>query len=155
MRRAMTYGFGMVLLIAPCALAYADCFEAAGTYHGVNPVILRAIAWQESRFRPDAVNRNANQSVDMGMMQINSIHLPELSRYGVEAKTLYDGCASIYIGAWHLRRKMNKYGNTWTAVGAYHSETPALRDRYAASVVAIIRGWSIPAAGGNTRPASD
>ncbi|MDF3839043.1 lytic transglycosylase domain-containing protein [Cupriavidus basilensis] len=146
---------GLALLAAAGAPARADCFEAAGVYHGVNPVILRAIAWQESRFRPDAVNRNANQSVDMGLMQINSIHLPELKRYGVDAKTLYDGCASIYVGAWHLRRKMNKYGNSWAAVGAYHSETPALRDGYAASIVAIIRKWSAQPGGEQWRPPAD
>jgi hypothetical protein len=42
---------------------------------------------------------------------------------------------------------MNKYGNTWQAVGAYHSETPALRDKYAQQIVAILRKWNLmPAA---------
>lgn len=107
-------------------------------------MILRAIGWHESRFRADAMHRNENQSIDMGLMQINSIHLAELKRYGIDARTLQDGCASVYIGAWHLRRKIARYGNTWEAVGAYHSETPALRDRYAQSIIGILRQWQQP-----------
>lgn len=122
----------------------ADCFEAAGMYHQVHPMVLRAIAWHESRFRADAINRNGNQTVDLGLMQINSVHLPELKRYGVDARMLQDGCASVFVGAWHLRRKMNRYGNTWEAIGAYHSETPALRDRYAAAIASILRQWQRP-----------
>ncbi len=33
-------------------------------------------------------------------------------------------CVSVYVAAWRLREMTNKYGNTWAAVGAYHSETP-------------------------------
>jgi len=133
--------------VAVAAQAHADCFDDAGRYHAVHPMILRAIAWQESRFRVDALHRNDNRTVDMGLMQINSIHLAELKRYGVDGKALQSGCVSVYVGAWHLRRKMNKYGNTWEAVGAYHSETPALRDRYAKDIAAILRDWQRPRGG--------
>lgn len=67
-------------------------------------------------------------------MQINSVHLPTLAQYGISQGTLMEPCKNVYIAAWHLRRQMNKYGNTWQAVGAYHSETPALRDKYAQHV---------------------
>lgn len=118
--------------------ASADCFQKAARYQNVNVRILKAIAWQESRAHPQTLHRNANGSIDYGQMQINSIHLPTLAQYGVTRATLMDSCASIYIGAWHLRRMMDKYGNTWAAVGAYHSETPYYRDDYAASVRRII-----------------
>jgi soluble lytic murein transglycosylase-like protein len=56
-------------------------------------------------------------------------------------------CKNVYIAAWHLRHQMNKYGNTWQAVGAYHSETPALRDKYSQQIAAILRKWNLmPAA---------
>jgi len=67
-------------------------------------------------------------------MQINSVHLQELSRYGVGPADLQDQCKNIFVGAWQYRKKILKYGNSWTAVGAYHSETPAYRDRYAVDV---------------------
>ncbi|WP_413187720.1 lytic transglycosylase domain-containing protein [Paraburkholderia sacchari] len=125
------------------APARADCFDEAARYQKVNPLILRAIAWQESHNTPDALNRNTNGSVDYGVMQINSIHLPALARYGISSSTLMQPCKNVYIAAWHLRQKMNKYGNTWAAVGAYHSETPALRDRYAQQIAAILRKWKL------------
>ncbi|WP_058034335.1 lytic transglycosylase domain-containing protein, partial [Burkholderia pseudomallei] len=95
------------------APARADCYDEAAKYQKVNPLVLRAIAWQESHNRPEALNKNANGSTDYGLMQINSIHLPTLSRYGITKDTLMEPCKSVYIAAWHLRRKMDKYGNTW------------------------------------------
>jgi soluble lytic murein transglycosylase-like protein len=106
-------------------------------------LILRAIAWQESHNRPAAVHKNANGSTDYGVMQINSVHLPVLAQYGISQGTLMEPCKNVYIAAWHLRQKMNKYGNTWAAVGAYHSETPSLRDEYARQIVAILRKWNL------------
>ncbi|WP_179403391.1 lytic transglycosylase domain-containing protein [Burkholderia guangdongensis] len=136
-----------LLLTAGLALAgttaRADCFDEAAKYQKVNPLILRAIAWQESHNRPDALNRNANGSTDYGLMQINSIHLPTLSRYGIGRETLMQPCKNVYIAAWHLRQKMNRYGNTWQAVGAYHSETPSLRDKYAQQIAAILARWGL------------
>ncbi|UKE74447.1 lytic transglycosylase domain-containing protein [Xanthomonas graminis] len=119
-------------------LAQAGCFEQAAAYQQVNARVLKAIAWQESRARPQTVHRNANGSIDYGQMQINSIHLRRLSQYGVSVRELMDPCESTYVAAWHLRQMMNKYGNSWAAVGAYHSETPAERDRYARSVRQIL-----------------
>ncbi|CTP93439.1 putative transglycosylase HpaH [Xanthomonas translucens pv. poae] len=119
-------------------LAHAGCFEQAAAYQQVNARVLKAIAWQESRARPQTVHRNANGSIDYGQMQINSIHLRRLSQYGVSVRELMDPCESTYVAAWHLRQMMNKYGNSWAAVGAYHSETPAERDRYARSVRQIL-----------------
>ncbi|MEX3816087.1 lytic transglycosylase domain-containing protein [Paraburkholderia sp. BR13439] len=118
--------------------ARADCFSDAANYQHVNPQVLRAIAWQESHFHPDAIHKNSNGSVDYGMMQINSIHLSRLSHYGISSTELMDPCASVYIAAWHLRQKMLKYGNTWEAIGSYHSETPAERDEYARKVRTIV-----------------
>lgn len=125
------------------AHAATDCFTAAGAYQGVNPLILRAIAWQESHDTPAAIHRNANGSTDYGMMQINSIHLPALAPYGISSQKLMEPCASVYIAAWHLRKQMNKYGNSWAAVGAYHSETPALRDQYARQIIGILTRWNV------------
>jgi soluble lytic murein transglycosylase-like protein len=139
---ALTVAIGFVALLGG-ASARADCFDEAASYQKVNPLILRAIAWQESHNRPSAVHKNANGSTDYGVMQINSVHLPVLAQYGISRRTLMQPCKNVYIAAWHLRQQMNKYGNTWAAVGAYHSETPALRDEYARQIVAILRQWNV------------
>jgi soluble lytic murein transglycosylase-like protein len=132
-----------VLCASLAPSAYADCFDAAAAYQHVNPFVLRAIAWQESHNHGDAVHKNDNGSTDYGLMQINSVHLPALSQYGISSETLMEPCKNVYIAAWHLRHQMNKYGNTWQAVGAYHSATPALRDAYAKQIIAILAKWNI------------
>lgn len=140
---ACAVGLAIACAASAAAPAHANCFDDAAAYQHVNPLILRAIAWQESRNQPGATHANANGSTDYGVMQINSIHLRTLSRYGITRDELMTPCKNIYIAAWQLRRQIVKYGNTWAAVGAYHSATPALRDRYARQIAAILRGWNV------------
>lgn len=126
---------------AHAAAAADDCFDKAGAYQGVNPLVLRAVAWRESKGDATAVNRNANGSIDVGQLQINSIHFPDLARQGIPHRALIDPCVNIYVAAWLLKQKMVRYGNTWRAIGAYHSESPRERDAYARSIQAILVGW--------------
>ena len=118
-----------------------DCFEQAGAYQGVNPLVLRAVAWFESKGDAAAVNRNANGSIDVGQLQINSIHFADLARQGIPHRALTDPCVNVFVAAWLLKQKMVKYGNTWQAIGAYHSESPKNRDAYARSIQRILVGW--------------
>lgn len=110
------------------------CIAPAAQYHAVNPWILAAILKVESSFNPRAINRNANGTRDVGMGQINSIHLKELSKYGVAEQDLMDACKATYVSAWHLSKLYRKYGNTWFAIGAYNSATPCFNKRYAGLV---------------------
>lgn len=135
---------GLALALLSPALATARCFDEAARYHHVNPWILRAIAAQESGFNPNAVHPvNANGTRDHGMAGINDVHLLELARYGITAADLRDSCKSIFIAGWHLRRMTNKFGNTWEAVGAYHSKTPSKRDIYKEKIRRIIDFWIV------------
>ena len=118
-----------------------ECFEKAGAYQGVNPLVLRAVAWRESKGDAAAINHNANGSIDVGQAQINSIHFSELSREGIPHGALTDPCVNIFVAAWLLKQKMVRYGNTWRAIGAYHSESPHERDAYARSIQAILVSW--------------
>lgn len=134
----------LTCLMAASPRAHAtDCFDTAAAYQHVNPMVLRAIAWQESHNRADARNVNTNGSVDYGVMQINTVHLSMLSRYGIGREELMSPCKNIYVAAWQLRRMILKYGNTWTAVGSYHSATPALRDKYLRRIQNILRRWGL------------
>lgn len=81
------------------------------------------------------------ETVDIGMFGTNSVHLSELARYGISQNDLLDGCKATYVGGWRLAKMVKKYGNSWLAVGAYHSETPTYRDRYAALIRQIIDFW--------------
>ena len=118
-----------------------DCVTQAANYHGVNGWILRAIIQVESNFNPNATNRNQNGTTDIGIAQINSMHLKELSRHGVTPRDLMDACKATYVAAWHLRKQVRAYGNTWYAVGAYHSTTPCYNNRYIALVWNAMLKW--------------
>jgi lysozyme-related protein Hpa2 len=137
-RPIVLFALAALVPLPVAARATADCFAAAAAYQHVDPMVLRAIAWQESHANAQAIHRNTNGSIDYGMMQINSIHLAALSRYGISVSDLMAPCESVYIAAWYLRRMTVKYGYTWTAVGAYHSETPGARDRHARSIQALV-----------------
>jgi lysozyme-related protein Hpa2 len=123
--------------------ALADCFDSAAAYQGVNALILRSIAWVESHGNPAAEHRNANGTIDIGELQVNSSHLRELAVYGIDAKALRNQCVNIYVAAWQLKKQMLRYGNTWTAVGAYHSQTPRLRDEYGRLVRDTLVHWGL------------
>lgn len=117
------------------------CVAAAAQYHAVNPWALAAILKVESGFNAGAVNRNPNNTVDVGMAQINSMHFAELGRYGIAPEKLMDGCVATYVAAWHLAKQMRTYGNTWFGIGSYHSATPCFNTRYVGLVWNTLVDW--------------
>lgn len=116
------------------ATPWDGCFAAVGAYYKINPLLLKAIARQESSMNPNAIGKNTNGTVDMGLMQINSIHLPKLARAGIRREQLLDPCTNIAVGGWVLADAISRHGMSWTAVGAYHSPTAWRRVNYAAKV---------------------
>jgi len=108
------------------------CIAAAAQHHRIDPRLLRAVLKVESDLRPWALGRNANGTMDLGMAQINSIHLPELARHGIQSQHLFDPCVASYVAAWLLRRNIDRHGLTWFGVAAYHSLTPEHNQRYQA-----------------------
>ena len=85
-----------------------DCIQETANFHGVNEVVLRAIAWHESRMDPSAVGRNSNDSVDVGRVQTKSMHLQELAQNGITPQHLLDACVSDYVGTWLYARKITE-----------------------------------------------
>ena len=106
------------------------CIVGAAQYHGVNPYLLRAILVVESRLNPKAINVNMNGTRDIGVAQINSIHLPVLQNHGIKESHLMDGCVNTYVGAWLLRKQISRHGLNWFGIAAYHSVTPDKNFRY-------------------------
>jgi len=131
--RLTRYLFGLLAGLVASFSVYA-CWEEIGARYSVNPYLLGAIAKQESNFNANAVRTNTNGSRDIGVMQINSIWLPTLAKYGITEQQLFEPCINIAVGAWILRQRQIQYGNTWEAVGSYHSKTPSRKWKYAGSV---------------------
>lgn len=121
------------------AQAHAWCWSRAGQLHAIEPELLQAIADVESGQRPDAINHNRNGTRDIGLMQINSIHLPRLRARGItEQRLLDEPCLSVEVGASVLAEFIARHGYNWTAVGAYNAgnspHRQAARLRYARKV---------------------
>lgn len=80
---------------------------------------------------------NSNGTYDMGPMQVNTVHLQDMSKdFGVGTRELaqllaYDGCFNVAVGAWLLRRRTNEAnGDFWYGIGGYHSKTPSKSAKY-------------------------
>lgn len=129
-------------LIAVAASGY--CFHEAAQRYQVSPQLLVSIAEAESSFRAHAINKNRNGSEDLGVMQINSAHLPYLHQFGITRQALLsDPCLNIHIGAWVLANAIRSFGMQWEAVGAYNAGgKPAARQarlRYARRIADFYR----------------
>jgi soluble lytic murein transglycosylase-like protein len=127
MRRNQVFG----LLVLVCASTRVEaCWEQAAHRYGVSAQLLYAIARVESGMNPAAVNRSHRArtgSYDIGLMQVNSSHLPTLARYGIREADLYNPCTNIHIGAWLLADAFSRHGITWDAVGAYNAACTELK----------------------------
>jgi soluble lytic murein transglycosylase-like protein len=124
----------------------AGCWHAAAAAHGVDPLLLKAIAWNESRGRPNAIGptlRDNNRA--LGVMQINTIHLPVLKQHGISKQDLFDSCTNIKVGAWVLADCMSRFGETWRAVGCYyagpHSRAFTAMEQYVSAVKKNYAGY--------------
>ncbi|WP_300002396.1 transglycosylase SLT domain-containing protein [uncultured Cedecea sp.] len=104
-------------------ITYAqDCFDLAGRDYQIDPDLLRAISWNESRFKQAAIGKNTDNSIDVGLMQINSQHFSKLQNFGITKEHLtHDACMNIYTGAYILSQAFHKWGVSWQSVGAYNA----------------------------------
>ena len=89
----------------------ADCFDMAGRDYRIDPDLLRAISWQESKWVVGAIGKNPGTGYGAGLMQIDSQHHMQLSRYGIKPQNLLtDACLNIYTGAYYLALAFQKWG---------------------------------------------
>lgn len=89
---------GLLMLSSP--VIAQDCFELAGRDYKIDPDLLRAISWKESRYRVNAIGINPVTGYGSGLMQVDSQHFNELARYGIKPEHLTtDPCMNIYTGA--------------------------------------------------------
>lgn len=138
-RRCKCLLFGLLM---GSSQAHAYCWAEVGSQFDIEPELLQAIAAVESGYRADAMNiANRNGTRDIGLMQINSIHLPRLLKLGItEERLLDEPCLSVEVGASILAEFIQRFGYNWTAVGAYNagsgagSERESLRMQYAQKI---------------------
>jgi soluble lytic murein transglycosylase-like protein len=71
------------------------------------------------------------RSFDSGVMQVNNFWL---KKYGIPLEAALDPLANIYLGSWILKQEISRHGESWNAVGAYHSPNEDRGRRYAEMV---------------------
>lgn len=81
---------------------FNDVFEQVGHEYGVDPDLLAAIVWQESRFQPNAVGRVG----EYGLMQVTETVGHEWAAANQQEDfmpdRLFDPLTNVRVGAWYL-----------------------------------------------------
>jgi soluble lytic murein transglycosylase-like protein len=130
-----------IIAMAVSNVSSAYCWQDAGAKYNISPVLLYAIAKHESGLHANLISSlNSDGTYDIGLMQINSRHLPVLAQYGITEKSLLNGCLSAHIAAWLLADNFRRMGNNWNAVGAYNAKTTWRRANYAWAIHNTIYG---------------
>ncbi|MDR3191480.1 MAG: lytic transglycosylase domain-containing protein [Treponema sp.] len=97
----------------------AEMILDAAEAHKVPPSLAFAVAWEESRYRPRAVNaNNRNGSVDRGLFQLNSRSFPKLSE-----TDFFDPRINTWYGLAHLRWCLDTGGSEVVALAMYNAGT--------------------------------
>ena len=102
-------------------LAYQQIVRGHARHYRLDPALLAAVIYQESKFRPDV--RSSSGAV--GLMQL----LPATAE-GIALHTggtrfrvddLYDPEINVRYGAWYLRHLLDRYGDEEIALAAYNA----------------------------------
>jgi soluble lytic murein transglycosylase len=102
-------------------LSYSAIIRGHARNYDLDPALLAAVVYQESKFHADA----RSDSGAIGLMQL----LPETAK-GIAVHTggsrfrvddLYDPEINVRYGAWYLRHLLTKYGDEQTALAAYNA----------------------------------
>ena len=142
---------------APASSSREACMLRGAQMYRLPIELLRAVALTEGG-ETGTVSRNRNGSVDMGVMQVNSVHLSSaphnFKARGITAQQLInDDCVNIAAGASILRYEIDRAANFWSGVAHYHSKSPYYASIYLAKVVRHLRAMGVGDAGTVSRAA--
>jgi soluble lytic murein transglycosylase len=88
---------------------YRPLIQSAAERYGVDPHLISAVIWQESRFRPREVGARG----EIGLMQVTESAGREwASAVGMtnfRLRRLYDPVVNVEAGAWYLRRALQRW----------------------------------------------
>jgi hypothetical protein len=98
--------------LASVILSNANIFNIA-------PSLAFALCWEESQFKPHAVNRqNRNETIDRGLFQLNSKSFPHLTE-----REFLDPRINSYYGLSHLRWCLDSGGSLVAGLAMYNAGT--------------------------------
>jgi soluble lytic murein transglycosylase-like protein len=85
--------------------------------NNVPPALAFALAWEESRYQPKAMNKNVG-SIDRGLFQLNNRAFPNL-----DVNDFYNPETNAYYGISHLGYCIDLSGNEVAALAMYNAGT--------------------------------
>ncbi len=126
-------------------IPYLACMALVASIYHLPPRVLPSIAIVEGGIN-GSIDHNVNGSDDLGIMQVNTIWLPALSRYTglatsvVKTRLTNQPCFNIAAAGAILRTYLTQDdGHLMQAVGDYHSHTAPLNHAYQIKVVNAAR----------------
>jgi len=102
-------------------LAYEQIVRGHARHYRLDPALLAAVIYQESKFRASA----RSHSGAIGLMQLQPATAEGIAirtggtRFRVD--DLYEPEINVRYGAWYLRHLLDKYGDERTALAAYNA----------------------------------
>lgn len=85
---------------------------AAARRYGLDPALVKAVVWKESRFNP----RVRGRAGELGLMQLMDPAAQEWAEaervYPLPETHLLDPRTNTLAGTWYLRKMLRRYGNT-------------------------------------------
>lgn len=116
--------------VDPAVLDY--CVNTAAKHFSIHPDVIHTILKVEGG-KIGTLARNSNGSYDLGPMQLNTIHLPDIKKnfpHLTWRDLAYKPCVNIGVGTWILYNRLQETPNFWKGVGNYHSKTDKHRRVY-------------------------
>jgi soluble lytic murein transglycosylase len=88
---------------------YDRLIESAATRYGIDPALVSAVVWRESRYQPDSVGKAG----EIGLMQVREPAAREWARASYvrdfQESHLYDPGTNILAGSWYLARALRRW----------------------------------------------
>ena len=103
---------------------YDFIFKKAGKFYHIPWFLIKMVAVTENyKMDPNLIRKNKNNTVDIGLMQINTVWIKKLQKKfnHVDQITLKNPIVNIYAGGFILNYYIKKYGYSWESISYYHS----------------------------------
>lgn len=119
----------------PPTLPTVQCVVAASRAAGIPVEVTLGIMKTEGG-RPGMRIVNKNKTVDMGVMQVNTVWLEDYAKKTgapkklIEELAVNNGCFSVSLALDILKGHLDRERDLARAVAAYHSRTPGIGDAY-------------------------
>jgi soluble lytic murein transglycosylase len=90
-------------------LQYDQLIRATATANQLDPMLVKAVVWRESRFDP----RKLGAARERGLMQVSEIAAQEWAkenhRENFQVEELFDPATNLRAGAWYLHRAISHW----------------------------------------------